>query len=144
MDFGAFGIRIERESGNRLSYRREAAVALGGVLVNAFLFAAFSSGYFFLRSKTLFIGAAVNFLIASLNLMPVGILDCGRFLRYILLTRFDEEKTEAVLSLVSDFTVLLFALFCVLFTVFVGLNASLICVCIYLMLINLKRRQTND
>ncbi|MGN1442454.1 MAG: hypothetical protein ACI4XE_01290, partial [Acutalibacteraceae bacterium] len=78
--------------------------------------------------------------IAGLNMIPVGILDAGQFLRYILLERLDEEETENKLNLISDFSVLVFACFCVCYTVFVKLNASLICVCLYLMAVNIRLR----
>lgn len=133
--FGGFGIRIENRGVSSLSNLRRAAVSVGGVLVNGILAAVFSLLYISFGYPVFSVGAAVNILIGGLNMMPVGILDAGQFLRYILLERFDEEKTEKVLTVVSDFTVLIFAFFCVGYTVLVGLNASLICVCLYLLIV---------
>ena len=137
--FGLFGIRIERRGISSLNNTRLAAVAIGGVLVNGILAAVFFVLYRFFGYTVFAVGAAVNFLIGGLNMMPVGILDAGQFLRYILLERFDEDKTEHMLSIISDFAVLFFAFFCVGYTVLVKLNASLICVSLYLMVNNLNR-----
>lgn len=136
--FGFFGIRIEKRGVSSLSRKRKAAVAIAGVAANVVLAAVFFVLYRFSGCAVFASGLAANILIGGLNMMPVGILDAGQFLRYILLDRFDEEKTEKLLNIVSDFTVLLFAFFCVGYTVLVRLNASLICVCLYLMAVNLK------
>lgn len=138
--FGAFGIRIERKGVSSLCYKRQAAVAMGGIVVNCALAAVFAVLYIFLACDVFAVGLAVNLLIGSLNMIPVGILDAGQFLRYILLERFDEDETESKMNIVSDFSVLLFACFCVCYTVLIGLNASLICVCLYLMAVNIKLR----
>lgn len=138
--FGAFGIRIERQGVSSLSYKRQAAVAMGGISVNFVLAAVFAVLYCFFASDVLAVGFAVNIFIGGLNMIPVGILDAGQFLRYILLERFDEGETESKLNIVSDFSVLFFACFCVFYIAFLGLNASLICVCLYLMAVNIKLR----
>lgn len=136
--FGGFGIRIERRGESSLGYNRCAAVSIGGVLVNGIFAAVFFVLYKVFGYTVFSTGFAVNILIGGLNMMPVGILDAGQFLRYILLERFDEDKAEKLLNLVSDFTVLIFALFCVGYTVLVRLNVSLMSVCLYLMAVNLK------
>ena len=142
--FGAFGIRIERKGVSSLCYERQAAVAMGGIVVNCALAVVFAVLYYFFVWEVFAVGFAVNILIGGLNMMPVGILDAGQFLRYILLERFDEDETESKLNIVSDFSVLLFACFCVCYTVFISLNASLICVCLYLMAVNIKLRIGNS
>lgn len=142
--FGAFGIRIERKGVSSLCYKRQAAVAMGGIVVNCALAVVFAVLYCFFVWEVFAVGFAVNILIGGLNMMPVGILDAGQFLRYILLERFDEDETESKLNIVSDFSVLLFACFCVCYTVFISLNASLICVCLYLMAVNIKLRIGNS
>ncbi|MGN1444180.1 MAG: hypothetical protein ACI4XE_10070, partial [Acutalibacteraceae bacterium] len=48
--FGAFGIRIERQGVSALSYKRQAAVAMGGISVNFVLAAVFAVLYGFLAS----------------------------------------------------------------------------------------------
>ena len=142
--FGAFGIRIERKGVSSLCYKHQAAVAMGGIVVNCALAVVFAVLYCFFVWEVFAVGFAVNILIGGLNMMPVGILDAGQFLRYILLERFDEDETESKLNIVSDFSVLLFACFCVCYTVFISLNASLICVCLYLMAVNIKLRIGNS
>lgn len=136
--FGAFGIRIERFGVSALSYKKEAVISLGGVLVNFLLTLIFLGIYCFSKNETALFGIFVNLFIASLNLIPVGVLDAGNFLRYILLVKYDEEKTAKVLSVISDAAVCIFCVFCIFFTLFVSVNVSLIAVCVYLITINLK------
>ncbi len=138
--FGAFGIRIERLGASSLSYKKEAVIALGGVAVNFVLALVFFVYYVFSKSETAILGIFVNLFIASLNLMPVGVLDLGNFLRYILLVKYDEEKTAKVLSSVSDVSVCLFCAFTIFFTLIFSVNVSLIAVCVYLITVNLKKR----
>lgn len=138
--FGAFGIRIDRAAVSTLSYKKEAAVASGGVIVNFILAGIFYVVFNVNESQTAFFGVFVNLFIAALNCMPVSVLDSGNFLRYILLVHFDEEKVAAVMHKVSDITTVLFTLFCVWFTLCVSLNISLIAVCVYLIVLNIQER----
>lgn len=142
--FGAFGIRIERRCQSPISYQKEALISLGGVLVNFLLAFLFLLIFLANGSQTAFIAVFVNLFIAGLNLMPVGVLDAGNFLRYILLVKYDEEKTAKVLSVISDAAVCIFCVFCIFFTLFVSVNVSLIAVCVYLIMINLTERKKYD
>lgn len=136
--FGAFGIRIERDAQSMLSYKKEAIISAGGVAVNLLLAIVFCAWYGINGSYFAFSGIYVNLFIGALNCIPVSVLDSGRFLRYILFMRFEEEKVLRTLLVVSDISVLVFAVFTVFYTVFFGLNISLVSVCVYLIAINLK------
>lgn len=138
--FGAFGIRIDRTETAALSYQKEAVISIGGVLVNFVLAALFLIFYLKIKSEEACCGVFVNIFIAALNLIPVGMLDAGNFLRYILLMSFDEEKTQKILLAVSDASVCVLCLLCVLYTIFVSVNISFITVCIYIISVNLKLR----
>ncbi|MBQ8028805.1 MAG: hypothetical protein IJ262_05310 [Clostridia bacterium] len=136
--FGAFGIRIEKASFSSLSYKKEAAVALGGVAADFILAAFFLFAFKISGSLLALSGAFVNVFIALLNLIPVGMLDSGNFLRYILLERFDEEKATLISEKISDVFVVLFVVGCAVYTAFFGVNISLVALSSYLIILNLK------
>lgn len=136
---GAFGIRIERLGTSSIGYKKEAVIAIGGVAVNFLLAMIFLAVFVIFDYEFALMSMFVNVFIAGLNLMPVGMLDAGRFLRYILNMRIDEDETERILIRISDITVFCFTAFCVLYTVLIGLNLSLIAVAVYLIFTNLKR-----
>ena len=74
----------------------------------------------------------VNLFLALLNLIPADKLDMWNALYCLLMEKFDEERTENVLSAASGIAVALFCIFCVLYFVFIGFNISLLAVCLYL------------
>ncbi|MCM1545115.1 MAG: hypothetical protein NC110_07450, partial [Ruminococcus sp.] len=132
VELGAFGIRIERLGASTISYQKEAVIAIGGVCVNFLIALLCLAVYLIFGSETALMTVFINIFIASLNLMPVGMLDAGRFLRYILSMQSDEEKTEKLLNCISNITVICFTAFCVLYTAASGVNISLIAVAVYL------------
>lgn len=135
VEFGAFGIRIEKQLGSNLSYQQEAIISLGGVLVNFILFTA-SYAVYISTSKTQALEfALVNIFIAGLNLMPVKMLDAGRFLKYMFLIKFSVDETIYILEKISLLTVLIFGMVVVVYTALVSVNYSLIIVFVYLLII---------
>ena len=130
--FGAFGIRIERQNGSYLSTKKEALVALGGVAVNLLLTLSGVAIYIVLKSGIGLKLAFVNGFIGAFNMLPVGLLDFGRFLECILCNKPDAQRHLKAISL---FTAVLVAVGCVLYNIFVGINVSLIAVSIYIFLI---------
>ena len=83
--FGSFGVRIERQLTQSLSYKKEAVIALGGIGVN-FVIASLSAIHYLLYgSDFTFKLSAVNVIIALFNMIPIDTLDMGRVLRYTLL-----------------------------------------------------------
>ena len=135
--FGAFGIRIERNSVNLLSYKKEAVVAMGGIAVNFVLSVIFFLIYEVSGDERALSGMFVNIFILLLNSIPVSMLDSGNFLRYILLAYNDEEKTVRILNRVSDICVIFITVLTVLFTFVFGFNLSLITLCVYIVFIRL-------
>ena len=137
----AFGIRIDRTDGAVLSYKKEAAVAIGGIAVNILLSAAGFALWSFSHSETAFTFMFVNIFIGVLNSIPVSVLDLGRFLRYILLVRYDEERVNRSLDKISVISVISVTAFTVLYTVLLGVNLSLIAVSLYLIILNIQERR---
>ncbi len=133
--FGAFGIRIERESSELLSYKKEALIASGGIFANGLL--SLCGVFIYIAFNSLF-GAklfAVNFLIAAFNMLPVRLLDCGRCLECIFGAMLSLEKSERLLTVISYVTVAVITLLCVIYNIFVGFNISFIAVCLYIILV---------
>ena len=141
--FGAAGVMIERAGAFLLPAAKEAAAALGGVAVNGLLcgFALLLRPV--LAAKTAQILFFANAALAMLNLLPVYPLDCFRALHAALEPRLSPERLNRLLRGVSLVTVAAFAAFCVFFQLKIGRNVSLLAVCVYLLLLNLKRSQTD-
>ncbi len=133
----AFGVRIDREGEALLPYKKAALIALGGVFVNFFLCAVSGAVYFILKSREAAVVFFVNLFLALLNLIPADKLDMWNALYCLLMEKFDEERTENVLSAASGIAVALFCIFCVLYFVFIGFNISLLAVCLYLIYLRL-------
>lgn len=138
--FGAFGIRIDRYITSSVSYKKEAFIALGGVLVNlilalsGFIHYCITDSDFFLRLT------AVNVIIAIFNMIPIDTLDMGRVLRYTLLSSIDEDICDRILSVISAVSVNLLAVICFAVNVYIGFNLSLIIVTVYLYVITLFKK----
>ncbi len=139
----AAGVVIERENGFLLPDAREALAALGGVAVNGILclFALLFRGI--LPQKVFATLFCANGLLGALNLLPVYPLDFWRALHAILEERLAPERLQQVLRSFSVGTLALFCAFCVLYFRKIGRNPSLLAVCIYLLILNLKR-STSD
>ena len=131
--FGAFGVRIEKIAFSGISYKREIAVALGGIAVNLILAGVSFTVYFLSESLTAAGFAIINLMIALMNSLPLKSLDMGRAMHFFLLNCFSEEKTEKITSTVSFIFFLGFSAFTVFYCAFIKLNFSLIAVSIYLL-----------
>lgn len=138
--FGAFGVRIDRQLSSSLSYKKETVIALGGILVN-FIIAFGGAIYYYLTGDIFSLKLSiVNIIIALFNMIPVDTLDMGRVLRYTLLVTIDEGRCERILNIISLLSVNLIACMCLLYSLFVGFNLSLIIVTIYLYVITLFKK----
>ena len=133
--FGAFGIRIERRENSFLSHKKEALTALGGVLVNAMLTVSGAAIYLFTQNSFALKLAFVNGFIGAFNMLPVSLLDFGRFLECIL---SEKENAGRYLRALSHITAICVAAGCAAYSFFIGINVSLIAVSIYIILITLK------
>ncbi len=144
ISFGAFGIRIERACAVQLSYKKEAVIALGGVIGNFILAFLSFLFYYFSNSYVCFEFFCVNVFVASFNLLPVRQLDAGRFAECILMSAADSSVTERVMRLLTAVTVLGLAAFCIIYNIYFGLNVSLIAVTAYLIFISILKEFNND
>lgn len=144
IEFGAFGIRIEKSQESLISYKKEALIALGGVLGNILLIICGVCFYIALKSEWSFRLSAVNIFIALCNLIPVRSLDAGRCLECILFSFYDEEKGEKWLKVISAISLLFVTACCVIYNIFVSFNISFIAVTVYLILISTFKEFKND
>ena len=138
--FGSFGVRIERQLSCNLSYKKEAVIALGGILVNIFIAISGAIHYYMYDSEFYIKLSVVNVIIALFNMIPIDTLDMGRVLRYTLLYCMNEEKTERIVRSVSFVFVNLLAVVSVLYSLFFGFNLSLVTVTVYLYIITLIKK----
>ncbi len=138
--FGAFGVRIERVSKANLSYKKEALIALGGIIINFLL--AFLGGmyYYFTKSENALMFSFINIFVAAFNCVPIGVLDMGRALSSMLMTKYDEAKADKAVSIISLASVNIIVLFTLGYCLFVEINFSLIFVSLYLYVITLFKK----
>ena len=131
--FGGFGLRIERSSLSHTSYMGEAIIALGGIFVNFSMFLLSLIAYLLWDSDALFIFGVINLFVAFMNSLPIKSLDMGKALLYFLLMKTQEDKAEIIKERVSFVFSLLFAVFTILYSIFIRVNFSLVAVSIYLL-----------
>lgn len=135
-----FGMRIDRTEGVLISYRKEILISLGGIILNILFSVLFLILYSFYRHSELPVIAAVNLIIALVNALPVSALDLGRAIRYALYIKIDRESTEKCLKLISVIFIMLFSAFTAVYTVFLGINVSLIVINLYLIFITVIKK----
>ena len=138
--FGAFGVRIERQMTSAVSYKKEAVIALGGILVN-FIIAGIGAIYYYVAGDSFSLElTAVNIIIAIFNMIPLDTLDMGRVLRYTLLNKVDENKCDRILTVISVVFVNFILIGCIAFNMLIGFNLSLVIVTAYLYVITLFKK----
>ena len=130
--FGAFGVRIEKIAFSGISYKKEIAVALGGIVVNIILFIVSTIFYSIFHLQSVLIFAIINIAIAMMNSLPLKSLDMGKAIKYLLMSKFSEEKVSRITESISLIFFLLFLVFTVFYCAFIKLNFSLIAVSVYL------------
>lgn len=140
IEFGVFGIRIERTQKKNIPYKKEALIALGGIFINLPVALWGIIYYYISGAVTGFEVFFVNAVIASVNMLPVKVLDMGRALECLLLCFIKPEKTYRVLDTVSLFSVNAFAVGVVLYTVFSSVNISLIFITLYIYIITVLKK----
>ncbi len=130
---GPFGMRVERRETATLSFWDDLLIAAGGPLVNLIFFVIF----WFCGRET---AAAIHFVIAVLNLLPVEALDGGQMLQNLLYLKLSRETADRLLLFLSLAVILPLGVigFWVLFQS--GCNPSLLLVDLYLILLLLFKR----
>lgn len=131
---GFFGMRVQREKTQRISYVGSALVSLAGPFMNAVFVVLFSC----LHNP---VAASVHAIIGGFNLLPVYSLDGGEALYALLCLRYEEEKATSISKVVSCF--IAFPLMVTGFALFVSsrYNFSLLAVSTYLILLIFLRRK---
>lgn len=131
---GFFGMRVQREKTQRISYGGSAVVSLAGPFINAVFFVVFS----YLHNP---VAASVHAIIGGFNLLPVYSLDGGEAVYALLCLRYEEEKAAVILKAVS--CLIAFPLSIVGLCLFVSsrYNFSLLVVSIYLILLIFLRHK---
>ncbi len=138
ISLGAFGMRIDRRS--FLPYKKEAVVALGGIIFNLVLCCVSAVWYMVSASRYALELMAVNSFVALINGVPVGVLDMGRAVECILLSRLPAEKACRIMWKISLVSVIIFSLAFFLYTWFFGFNFSFTAVTIYLFAITIIKK----
>ncbi len=138
ISLGAFGMRIDRRS--LLPYKKEAVVALGGIIFN-FALCALSVVWYLLSSSRYALEVfAVNCFVALINSFPIGVLDMGRAVECLLLSRLPAERVCALTYRISLVSVTLFALAFIVYTLVFGFNFSFAAVTVYLFAITIIKK----
>ncbi len=140
IELGVFGIRIDRPAINCLSYKKEALIALGGIIFNLFAATFFFICYTFLNKEIFLLLIAVNILVALINSVPNEFLDLGRALHFFLLSFLSEQRAEYIIRTLSVIFTALFTLFWLVYSIFVKFNISLSAVTLYLIIMTFKRK----
>lgn len=140
VEFSLFGMRIDRNVSSNLSYKNEFLIATGGIIFNL-IFSALCYIIYIINENMLFLLiTAVNIMIVIINSFPVGVLDFGRALRYILLMYFDGKKSEKLLNIISYVFVIIFSLITAVYCIIIGFNISLITLTAYLIFITIIKK----
>lgn len=131
---GIFGMRIERDAALSVSFWQDAFIAAGGPLINLLC-----CGGFLLCGKVT--AAALHFLTAALNLLPVEALDGGQLLLSLLYRRLPRERAEKCVFICSLLTVFPLGIAGFFVLLRSGCNASLLLVDAYLILLLIFKRK---
>lgn len=140
IELGAFGIRIDRAAFGLLSYKKEALIAIGGILFNLFACLVFYILRIISENEEFLLFSAVNLLVAMINSIPNGYLDFGRALHFFLLCFLSEDKAEKIISVTSSVSAAALAILWLFYSIFVGFNISLTAVTLYLTIITFQRK----
>lgn len=137
--FGLFGMTIVRRDDTAVNYTAEIITALAGPLVNILSAIAFYYIYSEREESVFQTAFAVNVLIAAFNLLPVFSLDGGRALESFLKSRFDAQKADTVIKLVSFVFVLIIDYIGILILIKSEYNFTLLVTGIYLTVLVIKK-----
>lgn len=137
--FAPFGMSITRLP--RGSCKREVAIALAGPAANILAAAVLAVFMFVCRSSDLLKAVVVNIALAAFNLLPIEPLDCGRAVRYLLVSKFNTlraERTAFVLGVVFLIPLSAMGFFVLIRSRY---NVTLLIASVYLSWMLLKRKQ---
>lgn len=136
--FTPFGIDIVKPCRLDRSYGRDALISLSGPLANlAVGLPALLSG-----NAGLFYFAAANLILFTMNILPIGPLDGGQALIFLLCRKWSVEKAEKFVSVLSFFALTPLAVFGFFVLFRSRYNFSLLLVCVYLMALLVMKKDS--
>lgn len=120
---GAMGVRIDKKI-SALSYKGECIVSLCGPAVNLIFIVVF----FAVKKYNSFFGLAfiINSGLFAVNMLPVKMLDGGRFLYFFLSLKTDIAKAEKILNVTEIITLAALITLLILSLVFGFVNTSFV------------------
>lgn len=123
ISFGAMGIGISKENA-QLSYRNECISALCGPFVNL----AAAVIFFFLKSRyeIFVLPFNINIGLALINMLPVRMLDGGRFINYLLLMRSDGCAVQKISEVFEVITALILIVILIITLILNVVNTSFV------------------
>ena len=139
IELGLFGMRIERQ-GTMLCYKKEALCAMGGIAVNVLAAVVSSVLYISTDNAGYILFSIVNGFVAAVNMIPVRILDFGRFIHLLLCEKKGIMKADEIIDRVSFVFALILNGFCVIYCIVIGPNISFIAVTVYLDIITFRKK----
>ena len=129
--FTPFGMKIQRKSGDTMSFLGETVTALAGPFMNfllALILFAFQKLWGFRLGEII----EINIVLGALNLLICEPLDGYRALKFIMLKKISEEKTEIFLKISSLIVIFPVSVAGFLVLIKSGYNFSLLLVAVYL------------
>ncbi len=134
------GVRIYCEGLNLLSHRKTVIASLSAPLFNIFSGAVFLFLHKLSGKDIFYLCSAVNFLLGSINLLPLSFLDGGRALSSVLSVKYEENYVGKVMNFAGLFSLLL--LFSLFFIGFImgRVQIFLLFFCVYCLLGTLSAR----
>lgn len=106
------GIKICCEGINMLSYRKTVLTALSAPVFNLISGAAFFFFYQIFGNEVLYVCSAVNFILGSINLLPLSFLDGGRVVHSLLSVMLSEDRVRKIMNVLDIWSLaFLFLLF---------------------------------
>ncbi len=95
------GIKICCEGMNMLSYRKTVLTALSAPVFNLISGAVFLFLHKLFDNEVFYGCSAVNFLLGSINLLPLSFLDGGRALHSILSVKFSDDRVREIMNVLN-------------------------------------------
>lgn len=115
-----------------LPYKKEAVVALSGVIINIIISAVFCAAWLFSGDIYTLFFCVCNVFLAIINLVPVPTFDGARAIEAVLCEYFAEEKTQLYMDNVYYFSFLTLVLLSLYVLNVTGGNFSLVILLTYM------------
>ncbi len=95
------GIKICCDGMNLLSYRKTVLTALSAPVFNIVAGAVFLFLHKASEDEIFYVCSAVNFILGTINLLPLSFLDGGRTLEAVLCVRFSEDSVIRIMNILN-------------------------------------------